>query len=138
MIRVEGSTPFARAVLVAETEGAYELRGEYREELLRLAGATVSVTGAEGGGRGGGGGGVLLVSGYEILEIAGERPLVGRLEVRSDGTAILRTERGESVSLAGVPGGLAEQNGAKVWVRLGPDGAVTGFGVLREGPEVNE
>ena len=125
-VRVAGSTPLQQAMIQPEDSSQAELEvvGEYRAELERLSGAIVRATGTlSDGGR-------LSVARYEILEVAGHVPLVGIVEV-TPADVTLVTEDGERVKLLRVPG-LLEMAGAKVWVIRDPDGAVTGYGVIRE------
>jgi hypothetical protein len=71
------------------------------------------------------------VTGYEIVSVAGERPLVGILEQRADGIWLVGVE---ARRLEAVPRGLAEHVGAKVWVvgTVGEAGLmVASYGVIK-------
>jgi hypothetical protein len=106
------------------TRAGVEVRGEYRDELIRLTGAEVRATGTYSGTR-------IVVSEYEILEIAGQKPVVGVLELTEGGMYIL-TSTDSAVKIIDVPEELAAQHGGKVWVILDPTGVVQGYGVIRE------
>jgi hypothetical protein len=124
-VRLAGSTPL-EAVMIQPEDSTMEVElvGELKEELERLSGAEVWVTGVrkEGGG--------LAVARYEILEIAGHVPLVGLVRVRG-ATVALVTDAGETLRMQDTPE-LLTLDGAKVWVLLDSKGAVTGYGVIRE------
>ncbi len=126
-VQLVGATPFERVVIERADSAVrhVEVRGEYREELRRLTGAKVRASGplaAEGR---------LMVEEYEILEIAGHVPVVGRLEMRG-GKAYVQPQRGEPVEARAAPAELLQHHGAKVWVILDSTGAVTGYGIIRE------
>ncbi len=127
-VRVTGSTPFETVVLEGDSPGgsALELRGDYRDELKALDGATVRVTGSVADGN------ILLVSSYEIVLIAGERPIVGVLEVNAEDQVELRTSDGEVIRLKGLPAELGGRAGAKIWAILDSDGQVVAYGVIRD------
>lgn len=91
---------------------ALRLSGDSEEELRRLTGARVEVEGeriqaypADG----------VRVERYEILEIDGERPHVGVVEVEDPDGIWLRVE-GERLRLRGAPSALAEREEAMIWV----------------------
>ncbi len=124
-VRVAGSTPFPQVLLHPEEDGPeVEIQGAYRSELRNLQGARVRVTGRLGAGN------VLNASGYEILEIGGQKPLVGLLLVEGE-TTLLRTGPGEPVTLRGAPEELRALAGDKVWVITGRDGGVQAYGLIR-------
>lgn len=124
-VRVAGATPLPHVILETEDGRSFEVRGDPRPELLRLSGATVRVTGDVEGH-------VLRASDYEILEIAGRRPIVGTLEAGDTATWIRRA-KGELVRLQNVPAELKARSGSKVWVILDSEGAVKGYGILDRG-----
>lgn len=126
-VQVVGATPLEQVVIqpLDSAAAAIETRGAYREELKRLGGATVRAAGSMSSA------GQLLVQEYEILEIAGHTPLVGRVEVEGD-RVLLQADRGEAVEVRGAPAELLRKPGAKVWVILDSTGAVTGYGIIRE------
>lgn len=123
-IRIAGSTPFETVVLEVEGGVGLEVRGDYRRELRQLARATVRATGTIADPR------LFLVSGYEILEIAGAKPVVGTIEAAGD--AVLRTLSGDVIPLQGFTE-AADLDGAKVWVILDEGGAVRAHGIIRKG-----
>ncbi len=125
-VRVAGSTPFEQVLIEPEgmTRAGVEVRGAYREELIRLSGAEVRATGTYSATR-------LIVSDYEILEIAGHKPVVGILEL-TEGGPYVRTSGGKMVGIIGAPEELLGQQGGKVWVILDSSGVVKGYGVIRE------
>ena len=125
-VRVAGSTPFERVMLGPMDGPERELRGGPLEELIRLQGATVRVRGRSAERN------TFRVTDYEILEIGGERPVVGILERASGGALGVRESTGDWLELDGAPEALGEKVGSKVWVITGPDGGVRSFGVLRE------
>jgi hypothetical protein len=126
-VRVAGSTPLERVLIEPEEPEAtgVEVSGDLRPELKRLTGAKVEASGTfSASGR-------FNVSEYKILEISGQVPRVGVLEVDGKDARIV-TEGGERVFLDGPPEELIALNGAKVWVVLDSSGSVTGYGIIRE------
>lgn len=128
-VAVTGAVPTTFLTLQWEG-GSVVLRGDLSDELRRLAGATVRVTGTpteQGPDR------ALRVVNYEILEIDGARPSVGVLMREEDGMH-LHDESGRMFPLAGAPASMQRRVGAKVWI-VGPleDGAlrVRSYGVIR-------
>ena len=101
------------------------VRGALRSELVRLSGAVVRVTGRREDGH-------LRAIEYEILEIAGRKPLVGTLERGREAALWLRKDTGERVRLRAAPDELRAHSGGRVWVILDAEGAVKGYGILRE------
>ena len=106
------------------TAAEVELVGDLKAELETLSGAKLRATGIRSDDGG------LSVLRYEILEIAGHVPVVGFLTVQ-DTEVILTTESGETHSIRDARK-LLTLDGAKVWVILESEGAVTGYGVIRE------
>lgn len=104
------------------------LTGSLLSELTRLSGAVVRVTGSatETIGREG-----VDVARYDVVSIDGEAPVVGVLS-GADGS--FRLTGDQPVGLVGVPGELATQVGALIWV-TGPDTEngrrVQSYGVIR-------
>ena len=125
LVRVTGSTPREQVIIEPADAEPIEVRGELRVELLRLDGARVEASGTRRAS------GYLDVADYEILEIAGFRPVVGILTVNDDDLAV-RTRAGESVAVREAPADLKAQDGAKVWVILDENGVLQGYGVIRE------
>ncbi len=124
-VRIAGSTPFETVVLEIEAGDGLEVRGEYRPALRELARATVRATGTITEKR------LFMISGYEILEIAGVTPVVGYIEATA-GDTVLRTLSGEVVRLQGLTE-AADVDGAQVWVILDGGGVVRAHGISREG-----
>lgn len=122
-VQVTGSTPFYQVTIETDS-AAYRIHGELRDELERLQGARVSVT---GGARDDG----VAVTEYRLLEIGGFTPVVGILG-SADERVFVRQQNGDSVVVAGAPDDLLAQLGAKVWVVLDESGRVRGYGVIRE------
>lgn len=128
-VRQVGSTPFVRTV-VEDEEGAERVVGELEEEIARAAGARVRVWGswADRGDPGR----ALEAAGYELLAVDGVEPHVGVLGHESGRGYFLTPAEGEELPLTGVPAGLGERVGARVWVVLGEEGGVQRYGILRE------
>jgi hypothetical protein len=101
------------------------VRGEYRDELRHLSGATVRASGSFSGEH------RFEVSGYEILKIAGQEPFVGVLDLR-EGDLLVRSVDGEVKQIRSPSAELVALAGAKVWVILDSNGAMKGYGVIRE------
>ena len=129
-VRVVGSRPFSRTIVQPDSGDALTLSGPYANEIGRLSGARVRVTGRyEDSGlpeR------ALAATSYEILSVDGDPAIVGLLERDDDGWE-LRSGR-HSTRLTTVSEGLAERAGALVWVVLDDLGGVARYGVLREPP----
>lgn len=126
-VRIAGSTPLEQILIGdAATSGELEVRGEYRAELRNLMGATVRAHGVLRDEK------TLVVSEYEIIEIAGRAPTVGVL-VMDDDAYWLRSGDDEDIELAGAPTEFDELIGATVWVFLDENGAVEAYGVIRKG-----
>lgn len=124
-IRVAGATPMEQVLIEpGEAEAALQLSGVYRDELIRLSGATVQASGTITDRS-------LRVTDYEIVEIAGRKPIVGILD-RTGEDMSLRTASGEVVRLTSVPEDLRDQAGAKVWLILDAEAGVRGYGILRD------
>jgi hypothetical protein len=102
-----------------------EVRGELRNELLRLDGAQVEASGTRTAS------GHLDVGDYAVVEIAGFQPVVGILTLVGDDLAV-STQAGDVVVVRQAPADLKAQAGAKVWVILDENGVVQGYGVIRE------
>ena len=111
--------------LQAEGKEVLEVRGEYRGELENLDGAQVRAKGKVEDGR------LLVVTSYEILEIAGRVPSVGVLR-RSGESYSLDTSDGKSLPIGAVPEAFAELEGAKIWVLIDDRGGVGGYGIIRK------
>ncbi len=125
-VRVAGNTPFEQVLIEPDVASdAVEVRGEYRDELRHLSGATVRASGSFSGEH------RFEVSGYEILKIAGQEPFVGVLDLR-EGDLLVRSVDGEVKQIRSPSAELVALAGAKVWVILDSNGAMKGYGVIRE------
>lgn len=126
-VRQVGNVPFTRVVV--ESEEPATLVGPYEEELARLAGAEVRVTGrpVEGAEPGR----TFRVTSYEILSVDGERPRVGILR-EDDSGFWLEAPGGHGTRLGALSLRLRRSVGARVWVTLAPDRTVQRYGILRE------
>lgn len=129
LVRRVGNQPFARTVIDPGEDGdPTTITGPYGDEIGRLAGATVRVTGHLGEGQVPGR--ALAASSYEILSIDGDRPIVGTL--RSDDAGFfLESPRG-NWRVAAVSAALGERTGALVWVVLDENEGVARYGILRD------
>jgi hypothetical protein len=102
--------------------------GDYEDEIGRIAGAEVWVSGvAETSAYGP----AIRASTYRILSVDGEIPVVGVLAEDPDGFYVVRDDG--SIVRLDVSERLAAARGAKVWVVLGADGVtVNRYGILRD------
>lgn len=133
IVRQVGSVPFLMTVVQGEDTAA--VSGELEDEISRLVGARVRVTGTRSEGTFPGP--TVEASSYRILSIDGEEPVVGFLR-REGGSTYLEPADGEAgrVELSAVPDGLRRHVGAKVWVITSEEGgAVLRYGMLRPAPE---
>jgi hypothetical protein len=125
---VSGPEGLRMVSLYSEDGQSVGLTGSLLDELMRVSGAVVRVTGtaAETMGREG-----VDVTRYEIVSVDGERPLVG---VLGGGGGSFRLQGDQPVGLVDVPDELAGQVGALIWV-TGPDTPdgrrVQSYGVIR-------
>ncbi len=134
MVRYVGSRESAQLILVAGGSNL-ALVGEFAAELRRLEGAEVLVAGPPLANprlvppR------AVDVSRYEIVSVAGSRPVVGKVDRWQGRLWLVRAA--DTLELLAAPADLASRLGAKVFV-LGPVDAgrirVTSYGVLREPP----
>lgn len=126
---VSSGTEGMRMVNLRPDDGSpVGLVGELASELARLSGAVVTVRGNSASAPAARG---LEVTEYEVVTVNGETPSVGVLE-RRQGEYWLGGEPG--VHLMGVPEGLGQAVGAKVWVTgsSGADGVrVQSYGIIR-------
>ena len=126
-VRLAGSAPMPQVVIEPDDPAAdaFEVRGAYRSEMMNLEGARVRAGGVLDESR------RLIVSEYEILEIAGHVPVVGTLRT-DDGRFFLEGPDGETVRIENPPDAFSELAGAKIWVIIDERGAVGGYGVIRK------
>lgn len=129
-VRIVGSAPVNVRVVVQPAGGrAVGVTGPLREELERLDGAEVAVTGPRTSAPDPLLDGSMEVSSYEVLSVGGEPVVVGVVEAVTPDGARLRTADGELVHLTGDPSVFAA--GQKVWVQ-GPRAVVVqSYGTIR-------
>lgn len=127
-VAVGGTGPIRVVNLLTDSGETIGLAGDLLDELMRLAGAVLSVTGPPTQtvqGR------AVNVSRYDVVSVDGETPSVGIL-VAGDDTYRLEGEAAQP--LVDVPPELGSQVGAKIWV-VGPETAaglrVRSYGVIR-------
>lgn len=127
---VSSMGPQPVTTLQVDSGGPYILEGAYEPELARLDGALVEVFGRMTDAAPHGG---IAVERYVVLEIAGERPFVGRLH--ADGTG-LTLEDGTMLRLEGLPEPIRRAGAALIWVtgeRAGDRVQVRSAGVIAPG-----
>ncbi len=129
VVFLTGTEQTVIVALRGDDASSVTLAGVLRDELRRLSGATVQLSGTR---QGEGPMARFDVERYEVLEIEGEKPAVGILHARGDQ---FRLGEGEaSVRLSAVPDGFRRFLGAKVWI-IGPRAAdgirVQSYGVIR-------
>jgi hypothetical protein len=130
VVHVVGTEPRPVVVLDMAGGGQLSLVGTWRGELAQLQGATVRVTGSFATGQSPYSEGVDVTS-YDIVEVAGAKPVVGVLAQRDSMYSV------DTTRLASPPIELAQLVGAKVWVvgRAGSGGLiVTAYGILAPAP----
>lgn len=126
VVLVQGADPRPQFVLQTSSGKRWTLVGALTPELAQLAGARVSVHGRATAQPPPDTAGISVES-YDILEVAGAKPIVGRIRQRAGLVFVDTTQLGTP------PPELAQAVGAKVWVvgRPGPDGfVVTSYGIL--------
>lgn len=108
-----GSVPLTQVVLRAPDGSQVAVRGGPRPEIASLVGAEVRVTGraipnpAPPPAR------AVEASAYEVVSVAGERPVVGWLEQRTDGLWLVADR---AWRLRDVPADMQAYAGRKAWV----------------------
>lgn len=126
-VRLVGNVPFVRTVVEPEDGAPTTVSGPYQPELERLVGAVVRVTGRSGptdDGRPG-----LDATGYEILSVDGERPLVGVLRRDAEGFW-LEAPGGDTTRVIAVTEPLASRIGYRVWLTLDENRGVVRYAIL--------
>jgi hypothetical protein len=125
-VRRLGSEGAVRTVI--QGERSVVVLGDYQEEIARVAGAEVWITGMPATSSYGP---AIRASEYRILSVDGEVPVVGVLGEDAGGFFVTRDDG--SVVRIDVSDRLATARGAKVWVVLGADRfTVTRYGILRD------
>lgn len=107
---VSSMGPRPVTTLQVDSGGPYVLEGARAPELARLDGALVEVTGRMTDTPPHGG---VAVERYVVLEIAGERPFVGRLDAA--GTR-MTLDDGSTLQLEGLPEAIRAGGAALIWV----------------------
>ena len=129
IVRLTGSHPFPFVVVQGDDGQARIVTGALRQDIQRLSGARVRVTGRFV--QGALPDTTLEATSYEVISVEGDRPLLGRIE--SDSAGFYLARGGEVASRLGfVPESLARQVGAIVWVVLDDRGGVGSYGIVRE------
>src|SRR5215217_3394230 len=111
-LRVVGSAPVNVRLVIQSAGGSAGVGGPLADELRRLAGAEVTLTGRREGGS-------FIASDYRVRSIDGRPVTLGTVEAAEGDYLRLRTTEGELVYLVAAPGEL--RPGQKVWVQ-GPRG----------------
>jgi hypothetical protein len=133
-VRELGALPLPQLVVQGSdaSSAPVAVRGPAADEIRNLIGAEVRVWGRPTDNQPPTPPRAIEVTGYDVISIGGETPIVGTLELH-DATFFLRSA--DSVALAAVPGPFAELVGAKIWV-VGPlrGSALTvqAYGVIRQ------
>ncbi len=125
-VAVVGADPRAQVILEVADGTRWALVGTAAPELAQLAGAKVRVRGGTASTQPPNTNGISVES-YEILEVGGAKPIVGRLQSRGDFFYV------DTNRIANIPPELVPAIGAKVWVagRPGPSGLiVTAYGII--------
>ena len=139
VVFLTGTEPTVIVALLGDDASSVTLAGLLRDELRRLSGATVQLSGTR---LGEGPMARFDVEGYEVLEIDGEKPVVGILHARGDQFSLGEEEAVGAihaspvhVRLSVVPDRFRQFLGAKMWV-IGPRAAdglrVQSYGVIRD------
>jgi len=128
-VYLTGSSPNQVVSLQPDDDRSVLLAGDLEAELGRLSGALVRVEGSveeQGAIRS------FSVRAYEVLDIDGQKPLVGVLQ---EDSGRLRIATDPTLTLREAPQGLAAMVGAKIWIVGRVEGAavhVQSFGVIRD------
>lgn len=127
-VAVVGSAPVDIAVIIRGEEGeSSRIQGPLTDEIRRLAGAEVEVTGIRQ--RDPRYGHAVAVSHYDVRSVDGRPVVTGVVEQAPDGRLQLRTEDGAVVRLVG--GADQIRPGQKVWIQGSATMQVQSFGVIR-------
>lgn len=130
IVRIVGATPRTHVAVESADGTRVTVVGPLSAELAQLGGAEVTVRGAVTRAEPPDTNGIVMES-YEITQVAGGKPIVGRLQREGSAFSV------DSMRLESLPSGLAAVVGAKVWVvgRPGKEGLiVTAYGVLATPP----
>jgi hypothetical protein len=127
-VAVVGAAPVDVAVIVRDADGeSSRIDGPLTDEIGRLAGAEVEVTGARH--HDPRYGQAVRADRYVIRAVDGRPVITGVVERAADGGLQLRTEAGEVVRL--VIGGDRIRPGQKIWIQGSASVQVQSFGVIR-------
>lgn len=121
-LRLVGSAPMNVRLVLEGPAGNTAVAGPLAEELRRLAGAEVVLTGSRDGS-------AITPTAYRVVSVNGQPATLGTVESVTGSYVQLRTAEGELVFLAGTTGQF--RVGQKVWVQ-GPRAVVVqSFGTVR-------
>lgn len=134
VVRQVGNVPFTRTVVQGEDEGVTVV-GELRDEVTRLVGAEVRVTGERR--PNGPFGPELQATAYEILSVDGDRPYVGVLEEDEEGY-VLHAAPGGTLRIGAAPLRFRQLIGGRLWVTVDERATVQRYGILRAPDGVRE
>lgn len=132
VVRAVGAVPLTQTV-VQTGSGDVALVGPLKDELAQVLGAEVRVWGKPVANAPPAPSRAVEVSAYEVVQLNGQRPVVGRLVERED-SHFIEVSRTEIVRLAALPRELTTLVGRRVWVfgERGPNGLrVQVFGEVR-------
>lgn len=131
-VRQVGNLPFARTLVDDDGDGVF-VTGDLENEITRLAGMTIRVTGSftdgEQPGR------YILATSYELLSGEEGDPMAVGILSRDEEGFYLRLFDGAEYRLSQVPPELEDATGAKLWVAAAEGEHVRGYGILRESTE---
>lgn len=130
-IRIVGSAPVNVQTVVQPRDGGRSVRvtGPLTDELGRLNGVEVALRGRIDASPDPMVDRQIEVSAYDIVSVDGRPVVSGEIVSIQAGRAVLRTDRGEEVVLAGAPADFAV--GQKVWVQGVHTLSVQSYGTIR-------
>lgn len=121
-VAVVGSAPMNVQVVVRSAGSSVRVEGALRDEIGRLSGAQVAVSGRMGRG-------TIEASRYRVISVDGRPVLFGTVERAADGSLALRLDDGGTVSLRGAT--TAFRPGQRIWVQGPTSVQVQVFGIAR-------
>lgn len=130
VVSVVGADPMAEVVIRSDSRTT-AVTGALQDEIGRVSGARVRIWGPAAAGRVAAAS-AIDATGYEILEVAGEKPYVGLLQSRGAELWLLGERE---LHILDPPTELRQLVGAKAWVTGTADGSilrVRSYGVLRD------